>query len=917
MSSALPLDAVVGDALGLTELLDRAQERLHDEPREAERLSSLALRGADEIGYADIGARACYLLARLNVVRGELLSALQLIDEARTRWLAAGDRVSALRTDLGLMQVLDDLGRHTDAAAVGTSLLAALDDVGQRDADVAWLRAAALENYGVACSYIGEHELAIEKYEQAETTYAALGRADERARPMANRAIELLGLGRAREALEVFAAAAEMFEQSGDRLWAAKCRGDLARAHRHLGQYSDALRVLAQARSTLEELGATAELARLQLALATTYLEIGVYDAAAAEAAAASELTRAAGMLHDNASAQFALALAQFGSGAHARASVTLAEAGRLFEQVGDPHGRVEVRLIEAELAAATGHPDQAAAAGSLAVEESRSGGWPTLLARSLLCKADASDPGTAAPSLAEARAVIEQLALPALSYELDLRRARHEVAAGRTNDGEALLRRAIDRVEALGGTLPDHMLRRAFRARTGTAHDELVGLLVARSAPGDHEEALRIAESSKSQALRESLCGDVRAQSMRRTDSVSYMSALQVDLNATYLAMEDATDGAQRRRLHERATDLQQRIAAVRLHKVAIEPGTIPLPPAPLSADNSVLGATVAFHIAGGDVIAFVTGDDGLEVRRTCSLRAVDEQLALLSAQWNRFQVGGGFARRHEATLLATAVDVLGRLYELLIAPVADVLNEVVGDGLVVVPHRQLCNVPFQALYDGGRPLIDRWAVSVAPTRVPLPGGSAPPALSDAIVLAVPDDRAPAVGDEARAVAAALPHARVLVGAAATSDALMTLAPAGGILHIACHGLFRSSNPLFSALRLADRWVTAAELAELDLSDTLVVLSACESGRQDDAAEPVGLAWALLAAGASGVVVSRWVVDDDGAASVMRDMYRQLSVGLTPASALREAQLAAEIRTPHPFHWAPFSYVTTTRRTQ
>jgi len=130
-------------------------------------------------------------------------------------------------------------------------------------------------------------------------------------------------------------------------------------------------------------------------------------------------------------------------------------------------------------------------------------------------------------------------------------------------------------------------------------------------------------------------------------------------------------------------------------------------------------------------------------------------------------------------------------------------------------------------------------------------------------------------------------------------------------VLHLACHGLYRSGNPLFSALRLADRWVNAAEILDLDLGGALVTLSACESGRPSrDSAEPVGLAWAFLAAGASGVVVSQWLVDDDATSTLMTALYGHLAAGLGPAEALRQAQLRVAASSPHPYRWAPFVYV-------
>src|SRR5262249_7723011 len=168
---------------------------------------------------------------------------------------------------------------------------------------------------------------------------------------------------------------------------------------------------------------------------------------------------------------------------------------------------------------------------------------------------------------------------------------------------------------------------------------------------------------------------------------------------------------------------------------------------------------------------------------------------------------------------------------------------------GLVVVPHRQLHQVPFHALYDGRRHLAERWATTVAPT---LAGrrrtavrtrGAAPGPDRGVLVLAVPDAHAPPGAAGAQAIAGLLPGARVMVGDVATRDALATAAPRSGIVHIACHGLYRPGNPMFSALRLADGWMSSAEVLELDLDGALVTLSACESGRHArGTAEPVAL---------------------------------------------------------------------------
>ncbi len=73
-------------------------------------------------------------------------------------------------------------------------------------------------------------------------------------------------------------------------------------------------------------------------------------------------------------------------------------------------------------------------------------------------------------------------------------------------------------------------------------------------------------------------------------------------------------------------------------------------------------------------------------------------------------------------------------------------------------------------------------------------------------------------------------------------------------------------------------------------------------------------MAWAFLAAGASGAVVSQWIVQDDAAADLFRVFYTRLAAGAAPSAALRDAQLATAEDHPHPYFWAPFSYVASPR---
>jgi hypothetical protein len=507
---------------------------------------------------------------------------------------------------------------------------------------------------------------------------------------------------------------------------------------------------------------------------------------------------------------------------------------------------------------------------------------------------------------------LVEKLGLADLRYAYQLRLARLHRREGRAGEAEGLLRSAVGAAEELGSALPDPALRVAFRATKLDAHDELLDLLVARGTPDDLAEAFRISDRAKAQTLIEwSTATAGRRRPAAGLDAQgARLERRSADLSAVYGTMAAAK--REQRMLQRRAAELEQEIGSLRLRRALEAPPGETARARP--AGDLPAGPALAYHVAGDSVIAFVRHAGQVEARRIGAVRpAVAAEVDRLAAQWSRFRVGAAFTSRNEASLLATTTDSLRSLYRLLVAPVQDLLAGIEGASLTVIPHRTLHRVPFHILHDGTGYLCEQRTITLMPStaRARPSAAAPPPARRGTLIFAVPDLLAPSIAAEARTLATVMPEARLVLGSDASHQRLREELPGPAVLHLACHGLYRSANPLFSALRLGDRWVNAAEILDLDLGGALVTLSACESGRSAaDSAEPVGLAWAFLAAGASGVVVSQWLVDDDATAGLMAGMYAELAGGLPPAEALRRAQLAAAARSAHPYRWAPFVYV-------
>ena len=238
----------------------------------------------------------------------------------------------------------------------------------------------------------------------------------------------------------------------------------------------------------------------------------------------------------------------------------------------------------------------------------------------------------------------------------------------------------------------------------------------------------------------------------------------------------------------------------------------------------------------------------------------------------------------------------------------------------LVVVPHGELHRVPFPALRLGGRYLVERCAVSLAPSasvHVELSrraagagrGGASPRC------LLIKDPTGTLRHAESEEAALRRRFGRglvVLEGGAASREAVKEAVRGKDYLHFATHGIYRPERPEFSRLDLAgDEKLYASDVLGLDLSACRgVALSACDSGLGDYrwAEELFGLPRAFLRAGARSVLATLWPVEDHPMiGSFMGSYYGYLVSGRDPASALRAAQRRAAAGSVPATLWASF----------
>ena len=244
----------------------------------------------------------------------------------------------------------------------------------------------------------------------------------------------------------------------------------------------------------------------------------------------------------------------------------------------------------------------------------------------------------------------------------------------------------------------------------------------------------------------------------------------------------------------------------------------------------------------------------------------------------------------------------------------------------IIVVPHRTLHLLPFVALHNGERYLVEDAALATHLSATAFIETVAHASLAQNRLLAFgnpdrgnPAEDLPGAEQEVNTIAGMFEKPQVFMRGNATKPRLLELASGASILHIASHASVDDIDPMYSQIHLAKLLgqsgdVEAHEILKLDLKRvSLVAISACSSGLGRVAAgeEFLGFKRSFVAAGTRRLLVSLWPVADESTARTMEAFYAKRGTA-TSAEALRLAQLdlLRNAATADPFYWAPFVLV-------
>lgn len=902
---------------GLVRMLkDRSFAVLSSEPLHALELAAAGMRVAAACAASrPLAARG---MAQALHANGRYAEALVHYDAAHSGFIESGEALEAARTLLGKVDALMYLGRYLEArqtAHGARATFAALDD--QR-------RVARMDmNLGNIYHRLDRSAEALAAYTRARAALSLHGDAMDVAHVDHNLGNVLASLNRFEEALASYAAAETAYLREDEDAEAARTAYNRAYLHFLSGRFGQALADLERVRPAFAALGDQRHLALCDLDEAEVLLALNREDEAAALAQRAGAAFEDMAMRYEAAKACVFRAIAALDRHDLDAARLLLDEAGALFAHEENPLWQATVQMLLADLAIRLGDAQEALGRCEAAQTFLEPLAPTARAARARILRAKAQQllgsEEAARAEAAAACAAAEVLGDHVLSYQARHLLGRLQERAGSLEDAALSFKQAMDDVDWLRGGITRDDLRISFAHDKVVLYEDAVRNALRR---GRVAEAFEHVERAKARSLIDLLAGGppipLHADE-EDTALAARVAELHDVLTALYNRLHGEGEGRQRfaeghetllARMRAHEEELTQVLGRLRLRQEDYASlGSVTA--AGLDQIRARIGAEDAlleFFLLDDAVLVFLITDSAVRVFGPLAGRA---DIEAWIGQWQfhlaHFRYGPGFARRHSAGLRATARSLLQAMHTTLIAPLAEAIA---GRSLLIVPHGPLHHVPFQALFDGRTFLIERHDLSYAPSATTLAvQRMKAPRQEQALIVGVPTPALPHIAEEVAAVAACRRAPVVLLEGAASRARFLVEAPRSRSVHLATHAIFRADNPLFSAVRLSDDWLTVSDIYGLDLAADLVVLSACETGASAvlHGDELIGLTRGFLYAGARSLVASLWAASDAATAALMASFYTAMEAESGVRRALRTAQREAMARNPHPYYWAPF----------
>ena len=886
-------------------------------------------------------ARALRSLAYALRVSGQYERCEPCFVEAEEAFITLGLEDDAARARIGHVDALRYLGRYDEAIELSMRNLAYLES---RGPDFGLDAARQRVNLGAVYWRRGDLEQALASFEEARGYGERAGIRELAATAAMNVGLVLNNLGRYSQSLEASRFAAQEYRELGARERLANVEMNLGLLHINRGEYGQALESLGASRALCVELGLEQKRASVDIDLTRAYRALGLDAEASDSCGRAIDTLRRLDLPFE-----LAMALLVRGEIAERRGDAEaarrdFAEARALYARIGNTvwetiaaqaglrlavtdAGRGSLLGLQSEVTVLTARLEELGALAHAAEGH--------LLISDIQTRLDLSE--DARESLGTALRIGQQLAADGVLYQVRLAQGRM-LETTEPEAAKSAYEQAVEHLERLRAHARADDLKLAVVGEGENLYERITRLLLGpvptycdACAPRHQQamstrarEAFRWLERGKSRGLLEDTVADqprTASPSPRLRQARERVGELRAQLNAAYSSQYALDTPAARgvsataeilERLERELSQATRELQILMRGDGALDVSTlIDVESVQAALDEST--CLIEYVVLGDEIACFVARREHFAVyRRIASRHDVERALSWFWFHIRKGTYGAEYLRSNQRSLARSVNQALRQLSDLLVAPIAGALATI--KHLVVVPHSLLHGVPIHALMYQDGIVLDAATVSYSPSATVFAAtGSQPTSPIERPLIVAPDIAdLPWVHEEARRIAEVLPDALVLSGPDATLDRVRRHAPDHDSLHLATHGVFRADNPTYSALELADGWLSVGELAELTQGQSLVCLSACHTGMSGvgPGDELVGLTRAVLGSGARALVASLWAANDDTAPAFMGAFYAALRSRAGRAASLRAAALELRSREPHPYFWAPFILV-------
>lgn len=876
----------------------------------------------DEDCSRALSARAC---ANALHFSGDYEHAQELYETALELFLSVEDPVSAAITRSSALHNLAYLGDYAQVYSWEQAARSAFEKAGDR------LRLAILDHNLANVLHRQAHwQEALERYAAAHHEFQRLERHEDAAVCLNNVAACHIDLHHPNEALAIYRKSRAYCQEQGLSRLVMEVDYHVAYLHYLRAEYTRAIQLFQEARREADNVGDDYQLGLCELDLSEIHLELNMVEEAADLASAAFDRFDRLKMPYEAAKALTNQAAASSRQGQVDLALELLARARRIFELEQNLLWPAQIDFYRAVVLVRAERFSEAAEPAHNALRTfdrfglgSRAIMCELVSARLLLGQGELE---AAHGACYQALQRLDGLDLPALEQRAYMVLGAVEEVRGDRDAALAAYQTCDQWLEKLRNQLRGEDLKIAFFKDKQSIYEGLFWLSLRN--PNDHNRfgrAFEYIEKAKSRSLADMLAFEshsLPARSRGVSELAGRVKQLREDLSWLYrqqdmLLMQGAVEANESERMQARARTMEDELLRAQRElevndlelssiqnasMVDLETVRASLP------EDTVL---VEFFIARGRIHACILDREILELVDLSFEEETRNRHRLL-----QFQLSRALASRRLPGLgpliEKATTSHLRALYEDLVAPIEPLLGR---RQLLIAPHGFLHYVPFHALLDAeGRPLVERFTICTTPSASVFHLGAIREGNYEnrSLVLGVPDERAPQILDEVRAVAATAPNARLFEGDEVSEAVLQEHAEGCRYVHIATHGVFRRDNPMFSAIQLGSSRLSLFDLYNLRLDAELVVLSGCGTGLNAvlGADELVGLTRGLLYAGARSALVTLWDVHDQSTADFMRHFYGHLSNEESGADALRLAMLDHRQDYPEPYYWAPFILV-------